>query len=62
MKPDLFFTVSYFVHCSGCNNEIELYMAFKNSKACAKWPFSKRPNIGFHDQLLLNVCRKYCRM
>ena len=26
------------------------------SKTCAKWPLSKRPKIGFQDQLLLNAC------
>ena len=32
------------------------------SKTCVKWPFSKRPKIGFQDQLSLNVGQKYCRM
>ena len=27
-----------------------------------KWPLSKRPKIGFQDQLFLNVGQKYCRM
>ena len=32
------------------------------SKTCLKWPLSKRPNIGFQDQLSLNAGKKYCRM
>ena len=32
------------------------------SKTCVKWPLSKRPKIGFQDQLLLNAGQKYCRM
>ena len=32
------------------------------SKTCVKRPLSKRPKIGFQDQLLLNAGQKYCRM
>ena len=32
------------------------------SKTCVKWPLSKRPKIGFQDQLSLNTSQKYCRM
>ena len=32
------------------------------SKTCVKSPFSKRPKIGFQDQLSLNAGQKYCRM
>ena len=32
------------------------------SKTCVKWPLSKRPRIGFQDQLSLNAGQKYCRM
>ena len=32
------------------------------SKTCLKRPLSKRPKIGFQDQLSLNVVQKYCRM
>ena len=32
------------------------------SKACVKWPLSKRPKIGYQDQLLLNAGQMYCRM
>ena len=31
-------------------------------KICVKWPLSKRPKIGFQDQLSLNAGLKYCRM
>ena len=34
---------------------------FNYSKTCLKWPLSKRPKIGFQDQLLLNAGQKYCR-
>ena len=33
------------------------YIAY--SKDCVKWPFSKRPNNGFQDQLSLNAGQKY---
>ena len=32
------------------------------SKTCVKQPLSKRPKIGFQDQLSLNEGQKYCRM
>ena len=32
------------------------------SKTCVKRPHTKRPKIGFHDQLSLNAGQKYCRM
>ena len=31
-------------------------------KTCVKQPLSKRPNIGFQDQLSLNAGQNYCRM
>ena len=31
------------------------------SKICVKRPLSKRPKIGFQDQLSLNAGQKYCR-
>ena len=34
----------------------------KYSKTFVKPPFSKRPQFGFQDQLLLNAGQKYCRM
>ena len=34
----------------------------KYSKTYVKWPLSKRPKIGFQNQLLLNAGQKYCRM
>ena len=33
-----------------------------SSKTCVKQPLSKRPKIGFQDQLSLNAGQKYCRM
>ena len=32
------------------------------SKTCIKWPLSKRSQMGFQDQLLLNAGQKYSRM
>ena len=32
------------------------------SKTCVKRSLSKRPKIGFQDQLSLNAGQKYCRM
>ena len=32
------------------------------SKTCVKGPSSKRPNIGFQDQLSLNAGQKHCRI
>ena len=32
------------------------------SKTCVKRPLSKRPKIGFRDQLLNNAGQKYCRV
>ena len=32
------------------------------SKTCVKRPVSKRPQIGFQDQLSLKTGQKYCRM
>ena len=32
------------------------------SKTCVKRQLSKRPKIGFQDQLLLDAGQKYCRM
>ena len=32
------------------------------SKTCVKWPLTKRPKLGFQDQLSLNAGQKYCRM
>ena len=32
------------------------------SKTCVRQPLSKRPKVGFQDQLSLKVGRKYCRI
>ena len=34
----------------------------QNSKTCVKRPLSKRPKIGFQDQLSLKAGQQYCRM
>ena len=46
---------------------MQLYLLKKGmnlaySKNCVKRPLSKRPQIGFQDQLSLNAGQKYCRM
>ena len=40
----------------------DLHCFSKYSKTYVKRPLSKRPQIGFQDQLLLNAGQKYCRM
>ena len=40
----------------------KLVLEIKYSKTCVKRPLSKRPKIGFKDQLSLNAGQKYCRM
>ena len=35
---------------------------YSKSKTCVKRPLSKRPQIGFQDNLSLNAVQKYCRM
>ena len=35
---------------------------YEYSKTCLEWPLSKRPQIGFQDQLSFNVGQKYWRM
>ena len=46
-----------FVVVENSSMTISLY-----NKTCVKRPLSKRPKIGFQDQLLLNAGQKYCRM
>ena len=43
------------------NSEMCLYVELKSSKTCVKWSLSKRPKIGFQDQLSLNAGQKYYR-
>ena len=38
------------------------YTSFTARKTCVKPTLSKRPQIGFQDQLSLNAGQKYCRM
>ena len=40
----------------------KLFSEIQYSKTCVKWPLSKRPKIGFQDQLSLDVGQNYCRM
>ena len=47
------------IHSSANHNMVVIY---KISKTSVKWPLSKRPKIGFQDQLLLNAGQKYCKM
>ena len=39
-----------------------LCLPYEYSITCVKRPLSKRPQIGFQDQLSLNAGQKYCRM
>ena len=47
---------------SSARNSQKLDTLYSKSKICVKRPLSKRPNIGFQDQLSLIACQKYCRM
>ena len=40
----------------------KLLVDIKYIKTCVKRHLSKRPQIGFQDQLSLNAGQKYCRM
>ena len=42
-------------------NDAHKYVPYY-SKTCLKQPLSKRPKMGFQDQLSLNAGQKYCRM
>ena len=44
------------------NNLKTLGPTYMYSKTCVKQPLSKRPKIGFQDQLSLIAGQKYCRM
>ena len=37
-------------------------LSARYSETCVKRPLSKRPKIGFQDELLLNAGQKYCRI
>ena len=41
---------------------IAMTTAYLSTLSCVKRPLSKRPKIGFQDQLSLNAGQKYCRM
>ena len=42
--------------------EKKCHQKYIYSKTCVKQPLSKRPKIGFQDQLSFNAGQKYCRM
>ena len=44
------------------NQRIPKFYKIKLQLTCIKQPLSKRPKIGFQDQLSLNAGQKYCRM
>ena len=50
--------------CRICKNVCcqEAFVHMQYSKTCVKWPLSKRPQIVFQGQLMLNAGQKYCRM
>ena len=48
------------IHIS--NSPICMFSTYLYSKTCVKQPLSKRPKIGFQDQLSLNAGQTYCRM
>ena len=41
---------------------VDMLLISQYSKTCVKQPLSKRPKIGFEDQISLNAGQKYCRM
>ena len=43
------------------NNIVIIFLLVSTVKTCVKPPLSKRPKIGFQDQLSLNAGQKYCR-
>ena len=51
---------SLHINVQSCHSFVCWHTQF--SKTCVKPPLSKRPKIGFQDQLLLNTGQKYCRM
>ena len=63
LSPSVIYNASYSllmlikIVIFSCEKELEIY-----SKTCVKRPFSKRPKIGFQDQLSLNEGQKYNRM
>ena len=49
--------------CTHCMEDSETEMSkHMRIKTCVKRPLSKRPKIGFQDQLSLNAGQKYCGM
>ena len=62
----ILWSLSYnsFVKLSHYNSHITRSIAMEPiySKTCVKRSLSKRPQIGFRDQLSLNAGQRYCRM
>ena len=50
------------LHLSKCHIVGNHMSQLNYSKTCVKQSLSKRPQIGFQDQLLLNAGQNYCRM
>ena len=57
----IFMTERHNLHISTCD-PLKFKIGNYYSKTCVKRPLSKRPKIGFQDQLSLNAGQKYCRM
>ena len=68
IKPDIFYSsYTYILKQGRSDNSVKadlIFTFFKTgySKTCVKQTLSKRPQIGFQDQLSLNAGQKYCRM
>ena len=64
-EPILIILVSKFMVYRVLSEKIHLSLGLLApiySKTSVKQPLSKRPQIGFHDQLSLKAGQKYCRM
>ena len=51
----MFFLISSWEHLLLCPLEMSIEASNEYSKTCLKQPLSKRPKIGFQDQLSLRV-------
>ena len=63
IKVEHIITKIYYEHFIGAIEEYN--SSIKNytySNTCVEQPLSKRPQIGFQDQLSLNAGQKYCRL
>ena len=59
-KPVFGFAIWYWLFQPACLATCSKFSHY--SKTCVKRPLSKRPKIGFQDQLSLNAVQKYCRI